>query len=181
MTKHVVLDRDGTLIEHVPYLCDPKKVRILPTVIEGLTMLRYAGCKLFLHTNQSGIGRGFFTRDKAVQCNSEMIRQLGLGSELFERICVAPEAPDEPAVYRKPSPKFGREIMSDFGITEKNLFYIGDNISDLLTATNLGCRGIGVNTALHDLREMLDKNFLSGRFPVFDSFMKAAEHIVDEY
>jgi histidinol phosphatase-like enzyme len=91
----VVLDRDGTLIRHVHYLCDPAQVELLPGVRSGLARLREAGCKLYLHTNQSGVGRGYFPLEAALLCNDEMIRQLGLGLEVFEDICVCPEAPGD--------------------------------------------------------------------------------------
>jgi len=179
MAKYIIIDRDGTLIEHIPYLCDPGSVRILPTVKQGLQLLQQAGCRLFLHTNQSGIGRGYFSHEAAVRCNEEMIRQLGLGPDLFERICMAPEAPDQTINYRKPSAKFGLEIMHAFSAGKEHLCYIGDNVTDLMTARNLGCKGIGVNTALHDLNSMLQEKGLREAFPVFDSFARAAAHVID--
>ncbi|MDH4164411.1 MAG: HAD-IIIA family hydrolase [Nitrospirota bacterium] len=178
MAKHIIIDRDGTLIEHIPYLCDPEKVRILPTVKEGLQILKQSGCRLFLHTNQSGVGRGYFSYHDAERCNQEMLRQIGLGSDLFERVCMAPESPEQPADYRKPSSKFGREIMAEYGAAANDLCYIGDNVTDLLTAKKLGCGGIGVDTALHDLRKMLAENDLSGTYPVVDSFLEAATYAI---
>ena len=180
MVKYIILDRDGTLIQHIPYLCDADQVQLLPTVIVGLKKLKQSGCKLFLHTNQSGIGRGYYSYDDAIRCNNEMIRQLGLGHEIFEQICVAPETTGQDIVYRKPSPKFGLEMLAKYQINEKNLCYIGDNVSDLLTAKNLGCMGVGVNTALHDLRIMLEVRGLTNEFPVFDTFLDAATYIIDE-
>ncbi len=57
----VFLDRDGTLIENRHYLASPEGVAVLPGVREGLARVRAAGAKLFLFTNQSGVGRGMFT------------------------------------------------------------------------------------------------------------------------
>jgi D-glycero-D-manno-heptose 1,7-bisphosphate phosphatase len=175
---YVVLDRDGTLIRHIPYLHDPSKVELLPTVIAGLTRLRDSGCKLFLHTNQSGIGRGYFSLADAMACNQAMIQQIGLGSALFEEICVGSEAPDQPVRYRKPSPLFGREIINKYSVKQGAVCYIGDNVTDLLTAKNLGCHGIGVNTGVHDLRQELPLQGLVDVFPIFDTFIDAAEHVV---
>lgn len=140
--QYVVLDRDGTLIRHVPYLSRPEQVEVLPGGVAGLTELRKAGCKLFLHTNQSGIGRGYFSLEEALACNEEMLSQIGLGTQLFESVCVAPEAPDQPAEYRKPSPKFGAELIDKYKVKPHDICYVGDNVSDLLTARNIGCHGI---------------------------------------
>jgi D-glycero-D-manno-heptose 1,7-bisphosphate phosphatase len=175
----VVLDRDGTLIRHVPYLHDPAGVELLPTVVEGLTMLRELGCRLFLHTNQSGVGRGLFSHDDVVACNEALLEQLGMGSGLFERICIAPEAPDQTVLYRKPSPRFGQELMAAYAFTPEEMCYVGDNVSDLLAAQALGCAGAGVNTGLHDLTQLLDERGMEGAFPVFDTFVQAAQHVAN--
>ena len=63
MAKAVLLDRDGTLIEDVPYLGDPAKVVLGPHVAAALQRLHAAGYLLIVATNQSGIGRGYFTED----------------------------------------------------------------------------------------------------------------------
>lgn len=174
----VFLDRDGTLIRHIPYLCDPRRVELLPTVVPGLTQLAAAGCKLFLHTNQSGIGRGYFSLEQALACNEEMMQQIGLGPDLFADVCVCPEVPDEPARYRKPSPSYGREIIERYATTASCAYYLGDNLSDLLTARNLGCTGVGVNTGIEDLQLLLRDAGLQNEFAVFNTFIEAATHIV---
>ena len=171
--KCIVLDRDGTLIEHIPYLHRPAQVHLLPTVREGLGLLAEAGMTLVLHTNQSGVGRGMFTEGDVEACNAEMLRQIGDAS-VFHRICVAPEHAEAPAVYRKPSPKLGRELMTELRLTTKDLCYVGDNTTDLLTASNLGCLGIGVDTGGHDLKTVVPATPSISGFPVVESFIEAA-------
>lgn len=154
-------------------------MQLLPTVVRGLRTLRDSGCSLFLHTNQSGIGRGYFAHGDAVACNNEMLAQIGLGHALFERICIAPEAPDQAGAYRKPSPQFGLDIINDYAISKHEICYIGDNVSDMLTAKNLGCAGVGVSTGRHNLRMLLQERDLVLDFPVFATLADAASHIVD--
>ncbi len=180
MAKLVVIDRDGTLIRHTPYLRDPAQVEVLPTVRQGLAKLTAAGCRLFLHTNQSGIGRGYFTVEAAIRCNHEMLNQLGLGNELFEAIRICPEAPDAAIEYRKPSPRFGLELLAGYNKPKSEICYIGDNLTDLLTARNIGCAGIGVNTGVQDLRHELASQGLEKMFPVCDSFLEAVERLLGE-
>ena len=57
----VFLDRDGTIMHDVEYCGDPKAVRVFPGVTEALRRLKQAGFKIVIITNQSGIGRGYFT------------------------------------------------------------------------------------------------------------------------
>ena len=175
--KALVLDRDGTLIEHVPYMHKPEEVRVLPEVREALVAARAAGLKLFLHTNQSGVGRGLFTAADAEACTARMIELLGLGPDLFTRVCTAPEHPKEPAVYRKPSPRFAREIMAEFGYQPQEICYIGDRGSDIETGHAAGTRAVGVATGLDDLAAELREAGL-GQYPIFPSFRAAIDHVL---
>lgn len=82
----IFLDRDGTLIENLHYLASPEGVALLPGVREALARARAAGAKLFLFTNQSGIGRGYFTLTDVEAVNRRMIEMLDLGDEAFARL-----------------------------------------------------------------------------------------------
>jgi len=176
--KALILDRDGTLIEHVPYLADPEDVRLLPGVVEALSLVRAAGVRLFLHSNQSGVGRGLFKAAAVDACNRRMIEAIGLGPEIFERICIAPEHPDEPSRYRKPSPAFALEVMRDWDLEPAEICYIGDRGSDLATARAAGTRGVGVATGLDDLRGEMRELGLEGGFPVFNSLQAAIGYLL---
>lgn len=175
--KALVLDRDGTLVEHVPYVHDPALIRLLPEVRAGLARAMGADLRLFLHTNQSGVGRGLFSLAEAEACTARMIELLALGPAPFARICTAPEAPDEPAVFRKPSPRFAREIMAEFGFAPEELCYVGDRGSDLATGHAAGTRGVGVSTGLDDLATELRAAGLD-HYPVFRSFRETIEHVL---
>ena len=107
-----------------------------------------------------------------------MLNQLNLGPDLFDEICMCPEAPNGVAEYRKPSPRFGRELINKYKCERNDIFYIGDNLSDLLTAKNIGCRGVGVNTGVHDLRQELARENLASSFTVHDSFMAAVDYLL---
>ena len=73
----VFLDRDGTIIEDRHYLCDPRQVVRLPGGADGLGRLMDLDLALVIVTNQSGIGRGFFSEEQARAVHEEVIRQLG--------------------------------------------------------------------------------------------------------
>ena len=176
--KAIIFDRDGTLIEHVHYLSDPKEVRILPGVKTGLALLKTLGFKLFLHTNQSGVSRSLFSMEQVYACNQRMQELLELDPNLFERICIAPEKPDDPIVYRKPSSRFAKEVMKDFSFRSSEICYVGDSPSDLQTAISAGSKAIGVNTGLLDFRDQLKKLKLIKQFPIVDSFTEVVEYLI---
>ena len=125
--RAIFLDRDGTLIENRHYLAAPEGVAVLPGVREGLRLARERGAKLFLFTNQSGVGRGLFALTDVEAVNGRMLELLGLGSNLFTAICIAPERPDEPPAYRKPSPRFIQETLALHGIDCDAAWMLGDS------------------------------------------------------
>lgn len=125
------LDRDGTLIEDCGYLSDPNKVQLLPDVKSSLAELQKKNWLFFLFSNQSGVGRGFFSMKEVDLCNQRMIELLNLGDEFFSRICCATGTPDNPCAYRKPSPKFILECLNDFNLNPKKCWMVGDRVSDV--------------------------------------------------
>lgn len=128
--KALFLDRDGTLIEHKPYLSDPAEVVLLPGVREALLRAQKASIRLFLFTNQSGVGRGLFTLADVEAVNQRMLGLLALGTDLFTAICIAPEHPDEPSAYRKPSPRFIEETLALSEIDRDAAWMLGDSAVD---------------------------------------------------
>lgn len=132
------LDRDGTLIRHIHYLHKPEEVELLPGVAHALKHAQELGYLLFLHTNQSGVGRGMFTLAEVQACNRRMIELLGLGEGVFAGVCVAPEAPDQPMVYRKPSPRFAREMAAQHDLDLGKSWMVGDYPADMETAFAAG-------------------------------------------
>jgi D-glycero-D-manno-heptose 1,7-bisphosphate phosphatase len=158
--KHIIFDRDGTLIKHHHYLSDVTKVELLPDVKECLETLIYEGYILHLHTNQSGVSRNYYKYEDVISCNNRMIELLGFGPSIFESICIAIDLKTDDT-YRKPSTKFGLELIRKYNIEPKSITYIGDSVSDLITAKNLNANGIGLNTGLRILnQEILNDNDL---------------------
>ena len=149
--RYVVFDRDGTLIKHIPYLYKPDQLELFNDTISSIKLLKSNGFKFFLHTNQSGISRNFFKLKDVIACNNRLIEMIGLGNNIFEEICIAEDYPANDDSYRKPSPKFGFEIIDKYKIKKNDLYYVGDSISDLETSLNIGCKCFGVNTGLVDL------------------------------
>lgn len=134
------VDRDGTLIRHIPYLHEPSKVELLPGVREALKRASESGLLIFLFTNQSGVGRGMFPIESALACNAEVVRQLSL-PEIFAAECTAPEHPEEESLYRKPSPRFIEEMQKCFGLAREVCWMVGDMPVDLQTAERAGISG----------------------------------------
>jgi len=146
------LDRDGTLIEWVDYLSDPADVRAADGVGGALRRAKGVGCLLFLHTNQSGVGRGYFGMDQVEAVNQEMYRQMGVDEAFFDGVCIATDHPDSAGAdsYRKPSPRFELEMIDRFSLNPNACYMIGDSLSDLETGLNAGMGSIWIESGRPD-------------------------------
>lgn len=140
MNRAVFLDRDGTMIAEKNYLCRPEDVHIFPATPVGLKKLSDAGFKLFIVSNQSGVGRGYFTMADVDKVNQFMCNELAKAGVRFEKIYIAPEKPDEPSRARKPSPQFLFDARDEFDLNLAESFLVGDKLIDLECGWNAGVK-----------------------------------------
>jgi D-glycero-D-manno-heptose 1,7-bisphosphate phosphatase len=166
--RALFLDRDGTLILDKVYLADPAGVELIPGTVEGLTRARQLGYRLFLFTNQSGIGRGYHTIEDTHRVNARLEEIVGLGHPLFADICIAPEAPDQPMVYRKPSPRFIVESIARHGLDPAQCWMVGDSAADIGAGLGAGIHAAAVRTGKVDPSNLPEVQ--SGRVPLFADF-----------
>ena len=138
MNRAVFLDRDGTIIEEKNYLCRVEEVVVFPGAAAALGRLQHAGFKLFIVSNQSGVGRGYFTLADVEKVNEHLLRELGREQVRFEKVYIAPEAPDVPSRGRKPSPQFLLDARDEFGVDLAQSYMIGDKLIDLECGWNAG-------------------------------------------
>jgi D-glycero-D-manno-heptose 1,7-bisphosphate phosphatase len=140
MQRAVFLDRDGTLIAEKNYLGRPEDVEIFPGAGGALKRLAGAGFKLFIVSNQSGVGRGYFTLADVGRVNEHLGRELARDGVRLEKIYVAPEAPGQPSRGRKPSPQFLFDARDEFDLNLAESFIIGDKLIDLECGWNAGVK-----------------------------------------
>lgn len=169
------LDRDGTLIFDKDYLHEPEKVELIPGTREAVRRALDAGCALFLLTNQSGIGRGFFTMRDYEACHRRFVELLGVRERDFLACGIAPEAPDQPSRYRKPQPAFILEQLAAFPqLDSARCWMIGDRISDWQTGLNAGIRSAAVATG-KPIDEKAAAFLKENAIPLFGDFAAFAE------
>lgn len=140
MNRAVFLDRDGTIIVEKRYLRDPTQVEWIDGALAGLKRLRSAGFLLFIVTNQSGIGRGFYTEREMHSVNQEIVDFAAEAGVAFEKIYYATEAPETPSYGRKPSPQFLLDAGRDYRVSLARSYMIGDKLNDLQCGWNAGVR-----------------------------------------
>ncbi|MBK7998364.1 MAG: HAD-IIIA family hydrolase [Verrucomicrobia bacterium] len=180
MNRAIFLDRDGTLNVDKNYLSNPAELIIIPGTSAALLRLMQAGYRLFIVTNQSGIGRGYYTLADMHAVNEKLCAELAREGIRFEKIYYAPEAPEEPSRGRKPSPQFLFDARDEFGIDLSHSYMVGDKIIDLECGWNAGVKkSILVRTGYG--REV-EKRGISGPQPalVVDDLSAGAEWILSQ-
>src|SRR5213083_3295885 len=144
LSPAVFIDRDGTIMQDADYCSDPREVKIFPRVAEALRRLKSKGFKLIIITNQSGIGRGFFTVEQYRAVEAEVLRQLGAG--LIDATYFCPDVPGQHSSCRKPAPGMIVQATREHRIDLSRSFFIGDKEIDAECGRNVGMRTIRVQT-----------------------------------
>ena len=122
------------------YLKDPGQIVFFPNGPQALEKLQNSGFKLFLVTNQSGVGRGFFTLEDVDRVHARLASELARHGVKFEKVYVAPEHPDRPSRGRKPSPEFLFDARDEFNLDLAQSYMIGDKLIDLECGWNAGVK-----------------------------------------
>jgi histidinol-phosphate phosphatase family protein len=134
----LLCDRDGTLIEDVPYNGDPTLVRPLSGVARGLDRARAAGLMVGVVTNQSGLARGRFDRNDLDAVHGRLHELLGP----FDVVVVCPHGPDDGCHCRKPAPGLVLHAARALGLAPAACVVIGDQLRDVEAARRAGAPAI---------------------------------------
>jgi D-glycero-D-manno-heptose 1,7-bisphosphate phosphatase len=154
--RAVFLDRDGVLMRDANYVGHVDQVELIAGAPEALRQLQDAGFRLFVVTNQSGVGRGYFTREAVEEIHALLNRQFSAAGAHIERYYVCPHHPEESCDCRKPKPKFLLEAAREYGLDLSRCFMVGDRPSDIQCGVNAGAATILVLTGVG--RETLDQH-----------------------
>ena len=144
MTKAVFIDRDGVITEDIGYVHKIGDFKLVSNAIEGLRLLK--DYKLFIVTNQSGIGRGIYKVEDFLRFNNYLIKTLKKHNIKIEKIYYCPHKPEDKCDCRKPKIKFLKDAEKEFRIDFKKSFVIGDRKSDVEMGNTAGCKTVLVLT-----------------------------------
>lgn len=148
MNKAIFLDRDGTINADKQYLYKIGDFEFLPGVPEGLRLLQEAGFALIVVTNQSGIGRGYYTEEDFQKLNSWMLDTLEQEGIHIDGVYYCPHLPDAAVeAYRcecdcrKPALGMYRRAAEEHALSFRGSYAIGDKLRDCAVCQETGCRG----------------------------------------
>ena len=173
-SRAVFVDRDGTIIHDADYCSAPGQVQVFDGAAAALRRLKDAGFKIIVITNQSGIGRGFFTEEQYRAVETEVSRQLGNG--LIDATYFCPDAPGKPSKCRKPAPGMVLDAAKDHDIDLAGSFLIGDKEIDAECAHNAGVRAIRVRTGFDKATEASGADWVAEDLPAAAKIILNAEN-----
>lgn len=140
--RAVLFDRDGTLVQDVPYNGDPERVVATADARSTVDRLRRHGLWLGVVTNQSGVARGLLTLDAVAAVNRRIDQILGP----FDAWQVCPHGPDAGCLCRKPAPGLVLAAARELGVAGYECAVIGDIGADVQAAVAAGARPVLVPT-----------------------------------
>lgn len=145
--KLIILDRDGVINEDSPdYIKSPDEWRAIPGSLEAIAKLNQAGFTVVVATNQSGVGRGYFSLQDLQRMHQKMYQELARVGGKIDKIYFCLHTPSDNCNCRKPKTGMFEQIMQDYKIDLKNVINIGDALRDIQIGEAFGCRNILVLT-----------------------------------
>jgi D-glycero-D-manno-heptose 1,7-bisphosphate phosphatase len=175
------VDRDGTLIREVNYLCAVEQIEILPGVAQALRLLRERGFKLVMVTNQSVIARGRLSEAGLREIHAALSAKLGADGAKLDAIYYCPHHPTEgigeyrvSCDCRKPNTGMIDRAAEDLDVDPGRSFVVGDQMTDVELARKVGASAIliGRDGAAAEAARALN-------VPVVDDLLQAAHWIIE--
>lgn len=144
-TKIIFLDRDGVINKYPGdsfYVTSLKKFYFLPGAKKAIAKFTKAGFKIFIASNQAGVGRGIYAQVALDAITAKMLSEIESAGGRINKIYYCTHRKDALCPCRKPKPGMLKQAAREFKFNLKNAYFIGDTIRDVVTAGNAGCKSI---------------------------------------
>ncbi len=138
MKKAVFLDRDGVINVDSGYVSKREDFVFCEGVFDALKSFQKLGYMLIIVTNQSGIGRGYYSEKDFLALSEWMNDELKNKGIKISKVYYCPHAPDAGCECRKPKPKMILDAVKEFDIDLKNSVMVGDKLSDMEAGKKAG-------------------------------------------
>lgn len=152
MRRAIFIDKDGTLIQDIPYNVDPALLHFNAGAVEALKIFSRMGFALIIISNQSGIARGFFNENDLHRLRIHLTRELNARGVTLDAFMFCPHHPEGiVAPYaiackcRKPMPGMILQAAARYDIDLTRSWMIGDILNDVEAGNRAGCKTILLN------------------------------------
>jgi len=149
----IFMDRDGTLSHEVGYVNHPSRFRLYPWSVDAVRLINRSGFLAVVVTNQAGVARGYFPESLVLEVHAGLETALAAGGARLDGLYYCPHHPSvgEPPYRkdcdcRKPRPGLLQRAAEELGVDLKRSYVVGDRLSDMELAWNVGARGVLVKS-----------------------------------
>ncbi|HLR16948.1 MAG TPA: D-glycero-beta-D-manno-heptose 1,7-bisphosphate 7-phosphatase [Alcanivoracaceae bacterium] len=143
----IVLDRDGVInFDSDQYIKTVDEWRAIPGAIAAIAALSKAGHDIYVATNQSGIGRGFYSVETLNAMHDKMLQLLSQEGGELKGIYYCPHHPDDNCQCRKPLPGMLEAMQQEHQVDFTDSWFVGDSLRDLQSGLSKGCKPALVRT-----------------------------------
>lgn len=147
--RGLFLDKDGTLVENIPYNVDPSRIRLMPGAGEAVRSLAAAGFLPVVVSNQSGVARGRFEVEDLDAVEVRLAQLLRAHGVRLSGFYFCPHHPEGTVPgfgvecnCRKPEPGLIERAAGDLGIDLARSWMVGDILDDVEAGNRAGCRAV---------------------------------------
>lgn len=174
ITKAIFIDKDGTLIENIPYSFNPDEIVLSKGVGNGLRLLKKYEYDFYVVSNQSGIARGLGTMSQLAVINLTINQLLAPYHVSIKDFYYCPHDISGGCLCRKPKPGLITKAVQEYGINLSESWIIGDILNDIEAGKRAGCKSI-----LIDNGNETEWYVTESRFPdyIASDFYKASSYI----
>lgn len=176
--KVIFLDRDGVINKYPGdrlYVTSLRKFRFLPGVKKAIALLSRSGFKIFIVSNQAGVGRGIYSQRTLDAITFKMISGIEDAGGKITRVYYCTHRKEAGCRCRKPKPGMLKKAAKEFAFSLKGAYFVGDTIRDLLTARAAGVKSILVLTGRERLKNK--NNWEVSPNYLFKNLMEAAKFL----
>ena len=177
--KAIFLDRDGVINEYpgdTKYVTSLKEFRFLPGAKSAIALLYRRGFRMFVISNQAGVGKGLYPQGTLDAITSRMLKEVRIAGGDIQEVNYCTHRSEENCPCRKPRAGMIKKMKKKYkAINLKKSFFIGDTIRDVLTAKDAGCKSILVFTGKE--KKQNQKSWEHQPDFVFKNLLEAAKFI----
>lgn len=176
--KVIFLDRDGVINKYPGdrlYVTSLRKFKFLPRAKKAIALLTRSGCRIFVASNQAGVGKGVYAQKTLDAITAKMLTDIEKAGGKITKVYYCTHRKETGCGCRKPRPGMFKMAAKECKIDLKKAYFVGDTIRDVLTAQAAGCKSILVLTGKEKLANK--KNWEASPDFVFKDLLAAAKFL----
>ena len=175
----IFIDRDGVINKYPGdglYVTSLRKFRFLPRAKKAIALMSRAGCKIFVASNQAGVGKGIYAPSTLEAITAKMLEHIGQAGGKITKVYYCTHRKEAGCSCRKPRPGLFKQAAREFKVNLRKAYFVGDTLRDVLTAQAAGCKSILVLTGKEKLANQ--KNWIARPDFVFKDLWEAAKFLI---